>query len=125
MLTLLVSFLLTLVVILFTWWGFSRMGVPSYRPSRSKVEELLQGLIDGYTSREEWELFIGMPIQHDPELEAIRVRCVALEEGDDQHPPYPHGINGYLYNRAGREAAKLILQEVKTLKANEPYGRDF
>ncbi|MDH2433967.1 hypothetical protein WH50_14310 [Pokkaliibacter plantistimulans] len=116
---------LTLIVILLCLWVFTHMGVPSYRPSRAKVEALLQGVVDGYTRREEWELFLGYPIHYDPELEQIRVRCVALEEGDDDHPPFPHGLNGYLYNRAGRARAEHILRSVKLLRSKELEQREF
>ncbi|MFP8966595.1 hypothetical protein ACKC9G_08475 [Pokkaliibacter sp. CJK22405] len=112
-----VLFLLTLIVIVFCLWVFTRMGVPRYRPSIVQIEQLLQGVVDGYTRRDEWVMFLGCPLHHDPELEIIRIRCIGLEEGDDDHPPCTQGINGYLYNREGRERAEQILRSIKLLRS--------
>lgn len=98
---------------------------PTYRPSRPEILELLQGVLDGVTSRQRWELFIGLPIIHDSELEQIRRRCLILQEGDDDEPAAGEGLDGYLFDRAGRARLTRIVEDLRTLIAHEPVFRQF
>lgn len=98
---------------------------PTYRPSRQDIQRLLLGVLEGSTTREQWDLFVGLPIHHDPELEAIRHRCVALQEGDDDLPAAGEGLDGYLFDRAGRERLAAIIADLKQLIAREPVYRKF
>lgn len=118
-------FVLTLLVLVLLagMVGFGR--APTYRPERREVRALIAGLLDRTTSSEAWELFLGLPIVHDPELEAIRQRCLAICEGQDGEPAAGGGINGYLYDRAGRERLLQVLAEVDELIRNTPVYREF
>ncbi len=122
---LLLTIFLTALVLGALVWVLSRSRLSSYRPSRPQVVRLLQQVIAGEASQQAWDLFIGYPVLHDPELEKIRRRCVMLTEGNDEHPPYPAGLGSYLFNRAGRQQVEDILQELQQLIADEPFQRDF
>ncbi len=98
---------------------------PTWRPDRQKVLALMQQLQTGEARRDEWEMLIGMPILHDPELEEIRRLCVAIHEGDEEHPPASEGLDTYLYDRAGRQRFAEVQKTLEQLIANEPYFRDF
>jgi len=122
---LLVTVLLTTIVLSCLFWALNRAQNTSYRPDRRKVENLLQRVIEGDVLQQAWDLFIGCPVLHDPELEQIRRRCMRLTEGDEEHPPYPSGIVRYIFNRKGREQVEIILQDLRQLIADEPYNKDF
>lgn len=98
---------------------------PTHRPSRREILELLRGVEDGTTRREAWDLFIGYPLSHDPELDQIRQQCVALEEGDEQNPPIPQGLGDYIYVREGREKVARIADQLEKMIEQEPGFRDF
>lgn len=98
---------------------------PTWRPDRRKVLTLMQQLQTGEARRDEWEMLIGMPILHDPELETIRRQCVAIHEGDGEHPPAGEGLGDYLYDRAGRQRLAEVQKALEQLIADEPYYRDF
>ncbi|GGC04190.1 hypothetical protein GCM10011352_33020 [Marinobacterium zhoushanense] len=116
-------FTLILLVLLVVFMSFGRL--PAYRPSRVQVRELLAGVLDRSTSVESWELFLGLPIHHDAELEAVRRRCVAIHEGLEGERAAGTGLDGYLYDRDGRERIGKVLAELDELIRHEPITREF
>ena len=121
----LITFGLSLVVISLLAWVLSRSRQPRYQPSRKQIEALLQAVLDGTARRQQWDLFIGFPLYHDPELEQIRLRCIQLTDGDPDTEPMGSGIGGYLFDKAGRERLAEVLEALQQLIASEPFQRDF
>jgi hypothetical protein len=121
----LITFIFSLVVIGALAWVMSRSKNSRYQPSRPEIVTLLQSVLDGEAHRSQWDLFIGYPLYHDPELELIRLRCAALTDGDPDTEPMASGIGGYLFNRQGREQLAGVLIELQQLIADEPFQRDF
>jgi len=122
---LLLTFLLSLGVIGLLAWVLSRSTTSHYRPSRQQIVLLLQAVLEGKASRSQWELFVGYPLYHDPELEQLRLRCVALYEGDPDTEPMTSGIGGYLFDRQSRQRLAEVLVELQQLIASEPFQRNF
>ncbi|MEH6577309.1 MAG: hypothetical protein V7731_09575 [Amphritea sp.] len=106
--------LLVLVAVLF----FSR--VPSYRPSRYAVLNLLKGVATRSTSSNAWALFVGTPIFHDSELEAIRSLCFEFDEGVSDFGIPKAGVHGYLYNQQGRDYIALLADKLEKIIATAP-----
>lgn len=119
------AFVVSLLILCLTAAALHFGRSPTYRPSRQEVLALLQGVLDGSTSRQRWDLFIGLPMHHDPELEEIRRRCLMLQEGDDDEAAAGEGLDGYLFDRAGRQRLGRIVDDLRTLIAKEPVYREF
>lgn len=117
----LVSLLLIGGLVVALIWGRA----PAWRPDRRQVLALMQRLQSGEARRDEWEMFVGLPVLHDPELETIRRQCVAIHEGDDTHPPAGDGLEPYLYDRAARARLAEVQADLEKLIENEPYFRRF
>lgn len=98
---------------------------PTYRPSREQIVSLLESVLEGTARQSHWDLFIGMPIQHDEALEAVRMQCVILHEGLDGSDPAQEGLDGYIYDRAGRERIATILQNLRDVIEKSPITREF
>ncbi|WP_207062374.1 hypothetical protein [Motiliproteus sp. SC1-56] len=122
---LLVTFLLSLALIAGVLWVLTRSRAPAYRPTRQQVLALLDGVQDKGTSSEQWDMFVSLPIHHDPPLDAIRRRCVALSEGDAERAPARSGIGGYLFDREGRAQVAACAEALRQLIASEPAQREF
>jgi len=118
-------FLVTLLVSLGVVLALTFGRAPTYRPTREQIVSLLEGVLDGSARQSHWDLFIGMPIQHDEALEAIRVECVTHHEGLDGAPPAREGLDGYIYDRAGRERIAAILQSLRAVIEKSPVTREF
>ncbi len=121
----LVAFLVSLLLIgglvVALIWGRA----PTWRPDRRQVLVLMQQVQAGEARRDEWEMFVGLPVLHDPELEAIRRRCVDIHEGDESHPAASDGLAPYLYDRAARERLARVQADLEQLIKNEPFYRRF
>lgn len=121
----LVVFLVSLLLIAGLVVALAYGRAPTWRPDRRKVLELMQGVQTGEVRREEWEMFIGLPVLHDPELEQIRRHCVDIHEGDAAHSPASEGLAPYLYDRAARKRLAEVQAELERLIRNEPFFRRF
>ncbi|MCD8512222.1 MAG: hypothetical protein LRY63_01490 [Nitrincola sp.] len=98
---------------------------PSYRPDRSYVLGLIKGIENQTTTPQAWDMLIGYPISHDPELEEIRRQLVAMHEGTDGYKPSREGINGYIYDRESRERLQQVIIKLEKLIENTPVTREF
>lgn len=116
-----VTFLVTLLLFLALVFGRS----PAYRPTRESTLQLLESLLEGKASIPMWDMFLGTPIMSDALLEEIRVECVNLHEGLNGVPKASEGIDGYIYDRKGRERIELILCSLKQKIGAEPVTREF
>jgi len=121
----LLTLLISLVLVTGTVLVLSRGHAPVWRLDRKAVLELMQRVQTGEARHEEWAMFIGVAALHDPELELIRQRCVALHEGDEEHPPARVGLEPYLYDREARERLAQIMADLEQLIASEPFSREF
>ncbi len=98
---------------------------PTHRPSRQEILAIMRGIETGTTRQERWDLFIGYPLTHDPELDLFRQQCVALEEGDGENPPLGQGLGDYIYNREGRAKIQQLADELEKMIEEEPKYREF
>ncbi|WP_409523581.1 hypothetical protein [Nitrincola sp. MINF-07-Sa-05] len=120
-----VVFLITLCVLILIVVAMV-FGKPlGYRPSRQYALQLLRGVEDGTTRQEAWDMFLGYPVSHDPELEAIRRQLVALHEGMDGGAPANQGLGDYIYDRAGRARVAKLVPVLEKLISDEPGFREF
>ena len=110
------TFLVSLGLILALTFGRA----PTYRPTREGVVKLLEQVVSGEADARRWDLFLGMPIQHDEALEGIRVRCVVFHEGLDGQAPASEGLDGQIYDRAGREKISTILEDLRRIIRESP-----
>ena len=99
----LVTLILTLALVAITLWVFARLGTPVYRIERDNVITLLRMVMAGTATDSDWDVFIGMPIQHDSELEQVRQRCAELSETE-----YIGGT-GHLFTEQGMTEIAEIL----------------
>lgn len=116
-------FTLLLLILLVVFMNFGRM--PVYRPTRAHVRRLLAGVLDRTTSEESWDMFLGIPIVHDMELEEVRRRCIEIHEGLNGERAAGSGLDGYLYDQAGRGRIGKVLSDLDELIRNEPIVREF
>lgn len=118
-------FLVCLLVLVILVVGLAFGKAPAYRPERAYVLELLRGIADRSTSEQAWTLFIHTPISHDAELETFRVRCYQFDQGELDGNEARPGINGYIYDTAGREFLITVADDLEKLIREAPLSIDF
>ena len=59
---------------------FRYIGLPIYRVEPVNVKVLLESVLEGQATEADWDVFIGMTIRHNPDLDEIRLQCAILAE---------------------------------------------
>lgn len=104
--TFLLTLLFTFGFILLTLLVFVKIGTPVYRLERKNLIVLLKLVIDGEATDNDWEVFLGVPIRHNDQLEDIRLRCCDISEREYLGSP------GRLLTDKGIEEVKVLLTEL-------------
>jgi len=121
----LVVFLVTLVVLVGVVLALAFGRAPTYRPERKDTLRLVREVVAGTATEEAWNLFLSLPVLHDPLLEQLREDCVEIDEGSEDKAPCSAGLNGYIYGQEGRERLAELADRLEAAIAKEPVTRDF
>ena len=84
---------------------------PHYLMTKMDVIALLQKVLVGQASENDWAIFLSSSFRHCPELEVIRDDCVAIDEREY----LGQTRSGYLFTDRGLEELKRILVRVECL----------
>ncbi len=84
---------------------------PHYLMTKTDVIALLQKVLVGQASENDWAIFLSSSFRHCPELEVIRDDCVAIDEREY----LGQTRSGYLFTDKGLEELKRILVRVECL----------
>ncbi|MCV6604756.1 MAG: hypothetical protein OIF34_05595 [Porticoccaceae bacterium] len=103
----LITLILTLSLVAAALWLFARIGTPVYRIQRDNVVTLLQMVVDGTATESDWDVFLGVPIQHDGELEQVREHCAEISEREFI------GGSGKLFTERGIAEITEVLESLK------------
>lgn len=118
-------FLVCMLVLTILVVGLAFGRTPAYRPQQAEILSLLRGIGDGSTTEQSWALFISTPITHDADLEAFRWRCYQFDESGADGCQSRPGINGYIYDTAGRTVIAAIADELEQMMRDQPVTKDF
>ena len=102
----LLTFILTFLLVSLAFILFIKFSPPVYRLGEKNLLILLTLVVEGQATENDWEVFLGLPIRHNDQLEAIRLHCCDISEHE-----YIGG-SGYLLTKKGIEDVKQILAEL-------------
>ena len=112
MFQLLITVLLTLLVAGVLLGVFRWVKTPYYRVTPERMIHVLEMVLTGQATENDWQITFGMTIRHNQELELLRQKCIEIEE-----KYYIDSSNSaYLFSSDGLIQLKAIL---KTLKNND------
>lgn len=104
----LITLTLTLLFIVVALLVFRFIGVPTYRIEPVNVERLLEAILEDRATVADWEIFTGLPIRQNPQLDKVRQRCIALAESEMIEKD-----NKVIFNQHGKNELRLILEELR------------
>ncbi len=104
----LVTLLLTLCVVVVAMWVFVKVGTPVYRIDRENVIALLELVLSGQATENDWHVFVGVPLRHNSELRDLQKRCAQLAETEFIGLP-----DGKLFTNRGLAKLEVLLRELK------------
>lgn len=82
---------------------------PHYLMQKPDVIKLLQNVVVGQASENDWAIYLSSSFRHDPELQAIRDACAAIDEKEY----LGYSRSGFLFSERG---LKLIKQQLESLR---------
>lgn len=121
----LIVFSVSLVILLFLAVALFFGKPPTYRPQRTDILSLLDEVISEKPVHDAWQLFLSLPINHDPDLEEVRQACLLVDEGADGVSGATEGISGGLYGKDGLEQIRAVRERLNRLIEDEPVSKWF
>lgn len=103
----LVTLLLTLLIVAVVLLVFIKLGPPVYLLEKQNVVKFLTLVVEGRATENDWEVFVGVPIRHNPILENIRIRCCEISETE-----YLGGGRKFLLTEKGIADVKQLLDNL-------------
>jgi|SRR5690606_11622850 hypothetical protein len=104
------TLVLTIVIVggtlFLIYWARSQR----YRLSRRDVIRLLELVLSGQATDNDWRLFSALPLHHNPELNAVRGRCLDIEEREY----VGRRRSGFLFSEKGLVEIQEILEELRS-----------
>lgn len=106
---LLITVVLTMVIFLVIAGLLLWAKKPNYRLKTENIIALLELVLEGRATDNDWRLFSAIPLRHDPYLDEVRDRCLEIEEREYQSG----GQTPYLFSARGLEELAEILEELR------------
>lgn len=106
-----VVFFVTLIVFLSVIGVLLWVKTPHYQMSKTDLIQLLQKVLVGQASENEWAIFISSSFRHCPELEVFRDACAAIDETEY----LGHTRAGFLFSERGLMQIRWILAQLEAL----------
>lgn len=103
------SFLIFALIV----WGLINMRTPRFRMDRAQFLKGLEDVLAGQAGDNEWRVLTGYPMRHDPELEQLRLECLAIEEEE-----YTGG-SPYLFTEAGIARLSQVREQLLAMGRDE------
>lgn len=94
-----------IAVILVLFW----VKTPRYLMQKPDVIKLLQNIMVGQASENDWAIFLSSSFRHDPELAAIRDACAEI----DEKTYIGHSRSGFLFSEQGLLNIKQLLDSLR------------
>ncbi len=97
-------FIICILLLIFKW-----VKTPYYRVDAKRMIRVLEMVLTGQATENDWHMTFGMTIRHSPVLEDVRQQCIIIEEEHfigNQKPPY-------LFTRLGLDALQDVLNSLK------------
>lgn len=104
-------FIITLVVFLSVIGVLLWVKTPRYQMTRADLILLLQKVLVGQASENDWAIFLSSSFRHCPELEPFRDACTTVDETEY----LGHTPAGFLLSEKGLRQIREILAQVERL----------
>lgn len=104
-------FIITLVVFLSVIGVLLWVKTPRYQMTKADLIQLLQKVLVGQASENDWAIFLSSSFRHCPELEPFRDACTAIDEKEY----LGHTRAGFLLSENGLAQIRWILAKVEAL----------
>ncbi|MDO8342141.1 MAG: hypothetical protein Q7T48_02980 [Cellvibrio sp.] len=106
-----IVFVITLAVFLSVIGVLLWVKTPRYQMTKADLILLLQKVLVGQASENDWAIFLSSSFRHCPDLEPFRDACAAIDEKEY----LGHTRAGFLLSETGLAQVRWILEKVESL----------
>ena len=106
MLTFFVVLIVTLLVMLLVGAAIFFGRAPTYHVTQQQMQSILLQVVEGRCELEQWMDLLSMPIRHDADLEAMRLKLI---EYNERYGLQRQNHAGFLLNETGVAIIRDIL----------------
>jgi hypothetical protein len=108
--TIALTFIFSALILLLLFLVLAKIKTPYYRIDHQQMIHVLEMVLTGQATDNNWQMTFGMVIRHSPELEVVRQQCIDIEE--------THYIgrqsSSYLFSEQGLAQLREVLVELKS-----------
>ena len=112
----LITVLLAFLVISLSLWLASFRHEPKFHNTERDFAWVMSLVLSGQADYDQWSSVMHIPIRHDLRLEAVRQRCLDIEEKYFRHRPAEMGKPELMFTPQG---LKMIEEELNQLKEQD------
>jgi hypothetical protein len=106
------------LVLLVIFLGLIYFKPPIYRLTEKNLISLFELALSGKATEADWDIFIGMPIRYDDDLEKIRVACEKLTESK---AVYADSKRRLCLEPEARSALEAFIQDLSLQAESDRY----
>jgi hypothetical protein len=110
--TIVATLLLSVLILFFLFLVLAKIKTPYYRIDLQQMIHVIEMVLTGQATDNNWQMTFGMTIRHAPELEIVRQRCLVIEEA---HFMGNHTLP-YLFSEQGLSQLRDVLAELRVLQ---------
>lgn len=100
--------IIALLFALFVW-----VKTPIYRVDKPRMIRVLEMVLTGQATENDWRMVFAMSIRYDPELEEIRQQACIIEEQHFKDLSNQTSRSDYLFTDAGLAELEKLLEQLK------------
>jgi hypothetical protein len=102
-------FIVTLCIFVAVVWVLLWVKTPHYLMQKDDLIQLLEKVLVGQASENEWAIFLSSSFRHAPDLEAVRDTCAAIDEKEY----IGNSRTGFLFSERGLSLIKQVLEDLR------------
>lgn len=106
--TIVLVFVVSLFLLLSIFGLLAILKRPVYRLTASNVKRLLELVLAGEATEDDWNVFIEMPIRYDDRLEEVRLRSAEITDDSSEYSK-----PGFLFSDAQLMQIKDLLENLE------------
>lgn len=113
--TIALTFLFSALLLFLLFLVLTKIKTPYYRIDHQQMIHVLEMVLTGQATDNNWQMTFGMVIRHSPSLETVRQQCIDIEEAHymgSQSPPY-------LFSEQGLTQLREVLAELKSSQPSQ------
>lgn len=111
MMTVFLSLLIVALLFALFFW----VKTPFYRVDKARMVQVLEMVLTGQATENDWRIVFDITIRHDSNLEAFRQQALEIEEKHFIGLSASSARSDYLFSQQGLVELETLLQNVKEL----------